>query len=245
MAQVPQITVKDAIGANVDVATLTAIAALIGEVQASPTANTLLDRQKTLATLSTALNALIGEVQTTPTTNTLLARTKAIQDKLVSGTLLTSPVSGAHDVRLDWNRPADTTAYLAGDVVGGAKQFAAVGANGGGVLITGLQLAINVPSFTSGTPTSFRQHFYSVTPPSALADNAPWDLPVGDRASYLGYIDIPTIADLGATWYIEASNINKQIRLASTDVWSYLVTNAAYTPSSAEGYSQTIHTVEV
>lgn len=153
--------------------------------------------------------------------------------------------SAAHDVRLDWARPADTTAYLAGDVVGGAKQFAAVGLSAGGILITGVQLAINVASFTSGAPTSFRQHFYSATPPSALADNAPWDLPSGDRATYLGFIDIPAISDLGSTYYVELANINKQIRLATADVWSYLVTNGAYTPSSSEGYSQTLHTVEV
>lgn len=201
------------------------------------------------ATVSVATNdpivTRLGEVQTTPTANTLLARTKAIQDKLVSGTLATAPQSAAHDVRVDFNRPADTTAYTAGDVVGGAKQFAAVGANAGAALITGLQLAINVASFTAGTPTTFRLHLYNVTPPSALADNAAWDLPSGDRASYLGYVDLPAIQDAGSTWYIEAANINKQIRLLGTDVWAYLVTNAGYTPSSAEGYSETLHTVEV
>lgn len=36
----------------------------------------------------TALNALIGEVQANPTANTLLARLKALEDKLISGILL-------------------------------------------------------------------------------------------------------------------------------------------------------------
>lgn len=42
------ISVKDSSGSNVTVATLDAIAALVGEVQASPTSNTLLDRLKTI-----------------------------------------------------------------------------------------------------------------------------------------------------------------------------------------------------
>jgi len=52
MAQVPEVVVKDANGVNREVATLTAIAALIGEVQASPTSNTMLDRLKALLTAS-------------------------------------------------------------------------------------------------------------------------------------------------------------------------------------------------
>lgn len=46
MPQVSEITVLDGNGTSRDVATLTAIAALIGEVAASPTANTLLARLK-------------------------------------------------------------------------------------------------------------------------------------------------------------------------------------------------------
>ncbi len=56
----------------------TAINTRIGEVQASPTANTLLDRLKTLATSFTSLFALIGEVQASPTSNTVLDRLKQL-----------------------------------------------------------------------------------------------------------------------------------------------------------------------
>jgi hypothetical protein len=53
-----------------------------GEVQASPTANTLLDRVKTLHTDIAALQALVGEVQASPTANTLLDRLKTLQGYL-------------------------------------------------------------------------------------------------------------------------------------------------------------------
>ncbi len=54
-----------------------ALATILGEVQASPTANTLLARAKTLATL-------IGEIQDSPTENTLLERLKALETAVVA-----------------------------------------------------------------------------------------------------------------------------------------------------------------
>lgn len=63
--------------------------ALIGEVQASPTSNTVLDRLKTLATR-------IGEVQASPTSNTILDRLKA----LLTGIVLAAGTNVIGKVRL-------------------------------------------------------------------------------------------------------------------------------------------------
>lgn len=134
-------------------------------------------------------------------------------------------------------RTADTNAYAAGDVLGAATgstaalRFSRIGA-GRAVMITTAQMMWNVSSIPSGA-TSFRLYLYNVTPPSALGDNASWDLPSGDRSSFLGYIDLGTPVDLGSTAYVETSNINKQLFLSGTDVWGYLVTTAGYTPASA------------
>lgn len=48
MAQVSEISVLDSNGATRDVATITALVALIGQVTASPGANTVLERLKSL-----------------------------------------------------------------------------------------------------------------------------------------------------------------------------------------------------
>ena len=64
---------------------ITSTNAALGEVQASPTANTVLDRLKTLSTL-------IGEVQASPTANTLLDRLKTI-----GSTVYTEDAAGASD----------------------------------------------------------------------------------------------------------------------------------------------------
>ena len=63
---------------------VTAVNTLIGAVTASPTENTLLERQKAIETALTAINTLIGEVQASPTENSLLERVKAIETALAA-----------------------------------------------------------------------------------------------------------------------------------------------------------------
>lgn len=131
-------------------------------------------------------------------------------------------------------RPNDTTPYTAGDVVGAALAaitFPTMGPAGGGeVIITSADFRRYVAALISGE-TSYRLHLYNVTPPSALADNAVWDLPSGDRAAYLGYIDLGTPVDLGATLAAPENNqINKQVTLLSSNLYGYLVTNGGFTP---------------
>ena len=140
-------------------------------------------------------------------------------------------------------RPANTTAYTANDVLGGAITFTGMGPSPGGeVIITSVQMEIDVTAIPSGM-TSFRLYLYSVTPPSALADNAAWDLPSGDRASYKGYVDLGSPADLGSTLYVETNGVNKQITVPSGgSLFGYLVTNGGFTPGgNSEVYVVTLH----
>jgi hypothetical protein len=58
-----------------DFATQTTLAAILAKIIAAPATEAK----------QTALNALIGEVQAAPTANTMLARLKALEDKLISG----------------------------------------------------------------------------------------------------------------------------------------------------------------
>jgi hypothetical protein len=145
-------------------------------------------------------------------------------------------------------RPANTTAYAAGDVVGGAITLTGLPADGTGLhdlLITSADLRIDVSAVPAGM-TSFRLHLYSVTPPSALADNAVWDIPAGDRASYLGYVDLGTVADTGATLYTQVDQVNKQIRPGSTGVFAYLVTIGGFTPAgNSEVYTPRVYAINL
>ena len=80
--------------------------------------------------------------------------------------------------------------------------------------------------------TSFELALYSVTPPSALVDNAAWDLPSGDRASFLGRFSLGTPVDLGSTLYVRVDGINAHIKAASSTLYGYLITNGAYSPAA-------------
>ena len=150
-----------------------------------------------------------------------------------SGEVLVSAVSASATFT-----PA-ASAHGAADVVGGAQQFA-LGANSGGrIMITGATLEIDG---ATAEATAWRLYLYSVTPPSALADDAVFDLPSGDRASFLGYVDLSTAVDLGSTQWVETSQINKQIKLAGTGVFGYLVNLSAVTPA-AVAHIVTLHAV--
>lgn len=144
-------------------------------------------------------------------------------------------------------RPANVTPYTAGDVVGGAITFTSVGPDGGHVIITTADLRIDVAAVPSGM-AGFRLYLYDATPPSALADNAAWDLPSGDRANFLGYVDLGTPVDLGSTLFVQVANPGVQVKLASgtTSLYGYLVTAGGYTPAAnSEVYAPRLKTVGV
>jgi hypothetical protein len=145
-------------------------------------------------------------------------------------------------------RTNDTAAYAAGDVIGtgtGAAgavlTFAAAGPSGGNLLITGADLMPALAAVPAGM-TSFRLHLYDASPASALGDNAAWDLPSGDRANYLGYVDLGTPVDVGSTLWVQNDGIKRQVTLAnaSTTLYGYLVTVGGFTPAA-----QTVFTVNL
>ena len=148
-------------------------------------------------------------------------------------------------------RTADTNAYTAGDIVGSATgstaalTFADIGpVTPREIMITTTSLLIRDTGVISGE-TSYRLYLYGITPPSASGDNAAWDLPSGDRASLLGYVDLGTPVDLGSTLYVLTAQQNVQISPQGKDVYGYLVTNGGYTPTSARVYEITLHAMDI
>lgn len=119
--------------------------------------------------------------------------------------------------------------HTAGDANGAAGTFALAAPSGCVFMITDASLEID-----GGTAeaTAWRLYLYNVTPPSAYADDAAWDLGSGDRASYLGYVDLGTALDLGSTQWVETHGINKSIKLSGTGVFGYLVNLTTLTPAN-------------
>lgn len=149
-------------------------------------------------------------------------------------------------------RTNDTNVYTGGDVIGAATgstaalTFASIGPSGGGeVIITKALLEIDISAVVSGM-TSFRLYLYSAPPPSALGDNAVFDIPSGDRASFLDYIDLGTPVDLGSTLFVQTLQINNQITVPSGgSLYGYLVTNGSWTPAASTVFKITLKGVGV
>ncbi len=134
-------------------------------------------------------------------------------------------------------------AYLANDIMEGAKEFALAGPSGKNIRILSAELEVDHTAIISGE-TTYRLYLYSVTPPSALADNAAFDLPSGDRASFLGYLDLGAPIDIGSTLYVQTSGLDKDVLLAGTSLFGYLVTVGAFTATAAARKVK-LHTVSL
>lgn len=128
-------------------------------------------------------------------------------------------------------------AYGAGDLMSVAQALAFTFADGSAIPTASLvrilttTLKIDVTSVPSGQ-TSYTLHLYSVTPPSAQADNGAWTLASGDLASYMGSINLGTPVDLGAALYVKAQYVDFDLRLAGTSVYGVLVTAGAHTAAA-------------
>ena len=69
---------------------------------------------------------------------------------------------------------------------------------------------------------------------------------MGAQPSFLGYVDLGTLVDLGSTCYVETSGINKQVTVpAGGKMFGYLVTNGGYTPTAQSVKKITLHSVAV
>lgn len=195
---------------------------------------------------------------------TLLGRIPALVSGRipVDGSGVTQPISDAfgsltvdgkaYAVTLDITRPANVTAYTAGDLIGTGSGDAAIltlsniGPSGGFVVIQSIELVLGISVVPSGM-TSFRLHFYSTKPATAAADNSVFDVTSTDRGAYVGYIDLPAPIDLGSTCFTQLDYPGKLFKLAaaSTSLFCELQTIGGFTPAAnSEVYSLRVRTLE-
>lgn len=160
------------------------------------------------------------------------------------------PVGGkAYRSTATITRPSNATAYTAGDVVGDTGGSAIIslttaGPTAGFVIIQSASLVFSDSTVPSGMG-AFRLHLYSASP-TAIADNAAFDLASGERATYMGFIDLPTPADFGSSLYTQTDYPGRLTKLgaASTTLFAELETRGAYTPVSASTVSIRMNLLE-
>lgn len=146
-------------------------------------------------------------------------------------------------------RPSNTTAYTAGDVVGDTGGSAiitlsSIGPTAGYVIVQSAALIFSDSTVPAGMG-AFRVHLYNASP-TAIADNAPFDLLSGDRSKYMGYIDLAAPQDFGSTIYTQVDYPGRLIKLAaaSTTLYAEIETRGAYTPVSASTIELRVSTLE-
>lgn len=129
-------------------------------------------------------------------------------------------------------------AYSAADTISTAQEFLFTHTRNGLVVPAGSMIRILTSSIKidataviSGE-TSYTLHLYTVTPPSAQANNAAWTLASADLPYYAGSIALGTPVDLGAALYVKTGGINLDIALAGTSLFGSLVTVGGFTATA-------------
>jgi hypothetical protein len=115
------------------------------------------------------------------------------------------------------------SSHNGGDCCGAAARFeTAVNIGTDGFVVKNASVMI---ADGTAVTSAFTVQLYSVTPPSAIADDAVWDLAAVDRTSYLGPVAVAATVDTGASQFGETQTHHKIIDLpaTATGVWGYLV----------------------
>jgi hypothetical protein len=142
-------------------------------------------------------------------------------------------------------RPANTNTYTALDVIGtAATSTMAISLSptpaGAHYIIMGVSLRIDlnaVPASMGG----FNLHLFSAAP-TAIVDEAAFNLAAADRDKYLGFVAFDTPTDLGDTLYTMKDNINMKRKLATDVDTIYAVLQ---TVNALVGASGTVFTIKV
>jgi len=138
--------------------------------------------------------------------------------------------------KVEFTAGLTATPYTANDVVGGVLHFKGIPPDKE-LLLTSTKLDYYVAAIPSGM-TSATLQLYDRRPGSALADNAPFDIPAGDRVGWVASIALGSVADKGSTLSVETDQNNKHIKSGPEGLYGYIVTTAGYTPAgNAESYA--------
>lgn len=148
-------------------------------------------------------------------------------------------------VSVELTRPADTTAYAAGDVVGTIQtvaNFARVA--GGSGYIVGARLSTDKKSITP----RIRVHLFNSASPTLAAENVAWKELYADASKRLGYFDLPSMTTGTDTTNSDMSRaIDMTLRIpfkaaeGTKDIYFVLEALDAFTPASAQKFTLTLY----
>lgn len=200
--------------------------------------------------------SLLLHIFDTATNQWVPATVDQINKVNVQGTV-TAASSGATTITASWARPANTTAYAVGDVVGAADAttpenagsaiftLPGLASSGGSIRIESVELFIASTSVPVGM-AGFRLHLFTGQP-NPLLDNDPLDLKAVEVDRYQNFVSIPTPVDLGSTIFARSTDAPRVIPLRpySQRLFFELQTLGGYTPASGTVYTLKVSVSEV
>lgn len=140
-------------------------------------------------------------------------------------------------VSATFTRPDNTTAYTANDVVGPTTtanlKFGNTGLPmGEEFMVIGASLRFNKGTVPSGMG-QFRLHLFNEAP-TAIADNAAFNIIEADRSKYVGNILLPLPSNFGDTLHSANNNsrLTGKFAVSSFTLYGVLETLEAYTPTA-------------
>ncbi len=148
---------------------------------------------------------------------------------------------------VEFTRPADTTAYTAGDVVSDSASastlmdFASFArTNGGGGYIVAARLLTDKKS----TTPRMRVHLFNAANPTVAADNAAHKEIYADASKRMGYFDLPAMSTpVDTTNSDQSRSIDMNLRFpfvtggSTRSVYALLEALDAFTPASGEKFT--------
>lgn len=152
-------------------------------------------------------------------------------------------------VSATFTRPADTTAYTAGDAVSNSTSAttamtltSAARKTGGSGYIVGIRLSTNLKSITP----RFRVHFWNASNPTMSADNAAFQAKYADESKRIAMLDLTAMTTPADTTNSDMSrSADYTIRIpfvagSSADIYATLETLDAFTPANGQGFTLTV-----
>ena len=135
--------------------------------------------------------------------------------------------------RCQFDRPADVVPYAINDVVSsstlsGVNMTFSIGT--ASVLLMGATFVNSEASVPAGQ-SGFKLHLYNAAP-TAIVDNAAFNLIAADRAKYIGYMQFDLPLDVGDSNISQNNNANIVAKSANGILYGVLTTDTAYTASS-------------
>lgn len=151
-------------------------------------------------------------------------------------------------ISTEFTRPANPTAYTAGDVVSDNATATTMQAlanaarvSGGSGYVTGIRITTDKKSITP----RIRVHLFNTTGADVAADNAAWKSIYADVSKYVGWWDMPAMIT-GTDSTNSTNSISEDLTLrlpytcAATSLYYVLETLDAFTPASGEKFTVTV-----